>query len=162
MMFDFIVLRRLSWGLLFLLPCVAALSGCNRGAKMVKVSGKVLYKDGTVPKGGVSVVNFTPTKDSTAEIRKSASSPIGPDGSFSLSTIAPNDGVYVGDYAVTITVWPGPMDPRSLVDPKYGSPMLTPFKEKIDHERDDLKYEVERAPGVTGAAAAAAAKPASG
>jgi hypothetical protein len=156
MMFDPSALRRLPALLALVLTCVVVLSGCNRGPKMVQVSGKVLYKDGTVPKGGVCVVNFTPTKESTAEVRKGASGSIGPDGSFSLTTRSPNDGVYVGEYAVSFVVWPGPMDPRSLVMPKYGSAMMTPYKEKIEQSRDDLKYEIEPAPGVTGVAAGSA------
>ena len=155
-MFDSSVFRRLSLSLLFALCCVVACSGCNRGPKMAKVSGKVFYKDGTVPKGGVCVVNFTPTRDSTAEVRKGATGTIGPDGSFSLSTRAPDDGVYVGEYAVTFVVWPGPMDPRSLVLPKYASPMMTPYKEKVEADKSDLKYEIEPAPGGPIAPAAAA------
>jgi hypothetical protein len=147
MMFDSSALRRLSLSLLIVLTCAAAFSGCNRGPKMAKVSGKVLYKDGTVPKGGVCVVNFSPTQDSTAQLKKGASGAIGPDGSFSLTTRLPDDGVYVGEYAVTFIVWPGPMDPRSLVLPKYASPMLTPFKEKIEQDTHDLKYEIEPMPG---------------
>jgi len=125
---------------------------------MVTVSGHVFYKDGTVPKGGVCVVNFSPTQASTAEIRKGASGPIGHDGSFSLSTRAPNDGVYVGEYAVVFSVTPGPMDGRQLILPKYNSPMMTPYKENIQEPRNDLRYEIEPMPGVSGVPVAEAAK----
>jgi hypothetical protein len=151
--------RSLSSVLLFGLLCVIGVGGCNRGPKMVQVSGKVLYKDGTVPHGGVCVVNFIPTPESTAVIKKAASGAIGPDGSFSLTTRTSNDGVYVGEYAVSFTVFPGPMDPRSLVLQKYASPALTPFKVKLDNNTSDLKYEVEPAPGIAGAAAGSASTP---
>jgi hypothetical protein len=154
--------RRLSSASLFCLVCVIAVGGCNRGPKMVQVSGKVLYKDGTVPHGGVCVVNFNPTADSPAEIKKAATGAIGPDGAFSLTTKMPNDGAYVGQYAVTFTVLPGPMDPRSLVMQKYVSPMLTPYKVNLDADKSDLKFEIEpsTAAAAGGAAAEAASKPA--
>jgi hypothetical protein len=154
--------RRLCAVPLFVLLCVITLAGCNRGPKMVQVSGKVFYKDGSVPKGGVCVVNFNPTPDSTAPIKKAASGPIGPDGSFSLTTRTANDGIYVGQYAVTFTVFPGPMDPRSLVLQKYASPMLTPFKVNVDANVSDLKFEIEPAPGAVGAGVSGAPTPEAG
>src|SRR4051794_27151546 len=64
-----------------LLACVAlATSGCNKGPRMYQVSGKVLYKDGSVPKAPVALVRFEPTQNSTAEIRKTATGEIGQDG----------------------------------------------------------------------------------
>src|SRR5262245_23636231 len=100
--------------ILFLLiscSCLLPASGCHGGPAMAQVRGKVLYKDGSVPKGGVCAVNLMPTSASTAEVRKAASSKIGPDGSFELYTRIPGDGVYLGEYAVTFAVWKGPMEP---------------------------------------------------
>ncbi len=147
MMSDLRGFRRLSSVLLLGLLCVIAVGGCNRGPKMVQVSGKVFYKDGTVPHGGVCVVNFNPTPDSTAQIKKVAGGPIDSDGSFSLTTLTPNDGAYVGEYAVTFTVLASPIDPRPLILPKYASPVHTPFKVKIDSDVSDLKFEIEPLPG---------------
>jgi len=129
---------------------------------MVQVGGKVLYKDGTVPHAPVCVINFNPISDSTAEIKKAASGAIGPDGSFSLTTRTANDGAYVGNYAVTFTVFPGPMDPRSVVLQKYTSPGLTPYKVKVDANVSDLKFEIEPAPSATGAGVSGASTPEAG
>jgi hypothetical protein len=68
----------------------------------------------------------------------------------------PNDGCYLGEYAVTFAVFPGPMDPRSLVLPKYTAPGLTPFKVNVEGNMSDLKFEIEPAPGVAGAAVSGA------
>jgi hypothetical protein len=100
------------------------------------------------------VINFNPTPTSTAQIKKAAGGAIGPDGSFSLTTRTSNDGAYVGEYAVTFTVFPAPMDPRSLVLPKYASPVLTPYKVKVEGKMDDLKFEVEPNPAMAGAGGA--------
>src|SRR5438132_166042 len=83
------------------LPCICAMAGCQHGPKKYHVSGKVLYKNGSVPKGGIAVVTFTPAKDSTAEMRRVASSAIGPDGSFDMYTRQSGDGIYAGDYVVS-------------------------------------------------------------
>jgi hypothetical protein len=67
---------------------------------MYDVRGKVLYKDGTVPRGGVAVVRLQPAEGTTAEVRQGATGAIGPDGSFEFYTRAPGDGVYGGKYDV--------------------------------------------------------------
>src|SRR5687767_5499444 len=78
--------------LLLLLVPLSAL-GCSDRLDSAQVSGKVLMKDGSVPQGGVRVVQFVPAKDSTAEIRKGASGEIRDDGSFVAYTRKPGDGV---------------------------------------------------------------------
>jgi hypothetical protein len=135
----------------------ALLSGCNRGPAMYQVRGKVLYKDGSVPKGGVAVVRLQPSASSTAEIRKGASSAIGPDGSFEMCTRMPGDGVYEGDYDVTFAVLKGPMDPTPLIPVKYMSPESSGYNVKVDDDIDDLKFEIEPLPGAPRAAAAGGA-----
>jgi hypothetical protein len=130
-----------------LVAVVAVSSGCNRGPAMAQVSGHVFMKDGSVPKGGVRVVRFEPIKDSTAAVRKAASGPIQDDGSFTMYTQFPGDGVHVGEYAVTFGVMKGPMDPISLIDAKYTSAATSPYKVTVDGDLEGLKYEIEPLPG---------------
>ncbi len=113
---------------------------------MAHVRGKVLYKDGTVPTGGMCVVRFQPTESSTATIRKGASGDIRPDGTFDAWTRIPGDGVYLGEYGVSFAVWTNATDPSSSVLlPKYASPKTTDLKVTVDGDVDDLKFEIERA-----------------
>lgn len=134
------------------LPLVAlalstiALAGCNRGPRMVQVSGKVLYKDGSAPKGGVRVIRFEPSKDAPEETRRVASGQIETDGSFHLFTRKPGDGVFPGEYAVTFTLWKGPRDPVSYVDEKFTASSTTPYHVTIEDDTTDLKFEIEPAP----------------
>jgi hypothetical protein len=113
---------------------------------MSRVSGTVVYTDGSVPTGGLCLVRFEPTDSSTAEIRKGATCDIGPDGSFELFTRVPGDGVYNGDYAVTFEVKKGPMDPISYIPQKYRMASSTPYKVKVEGDKDDYKFEIERLP----------------
>jgi hypothetical protein len=113
---------------------------------MARVSGKVSYKDGSTPRAPLCVITLTPTATSKAEVRKSASSAIEPDGSFDMTTRQPGDGVYLGDYVVTFSVRSKPMDPTtSLIMPKYESPALSPYKLTVDGDKTNLHYEIEPA-----------------
>src|SRR5690242_17080578 len=91
------------WAGIIVMVCAATLSGCS-GREAYPVSGKVTYKDGSVPKGTLAVVLFSPTPYSSATIRKGASGAIGPDGSFEMVTRMPGDGVLRGEYGVTFRI----------------------------------------------------------
>jgi len=135
--------RRRVWGLLGAGLTIALLAGCDRGPAVAQVSGKVVYKNGAAPKAGVSVIHFEPLKDTTAEIRQAAGGSIAADGSFELSTRKPGDGVYLGKYAVTFTVWKAPRDPVSLIKEQYTRSATTPYQITVDSDIHDLVFEVE-------------------
>jgi hypothetical protein len=154
--------RQAAWLVLVLAVVAVAFTGCDRGPAMYQVSGKVLYKDGSVPKGGVAVVRLQPTSGSTAEIRKGASGAIGPDGTFELFTRVPGDGVYEGDYDVTFAIYKGPMDPTPLIPAKYMNPSTSGYTVTVDDDVSDLNFEIEPLPGASGGKASAGAARASG
>jgi hypothetical protein len=110
---------------------------------MYQVSGKVLYKDGSVPKAPVALVRFEPTQDSKAEIRKSATGEIGPDGSFTLYTRKPGDGVFPGEYHVAFTLCKSAVDTKPMIPNKYAYANQTPYTVTVDGNKSDLKYEIE-------------------
>jgi hypothetical protein len=131
---------------LLLFSVLLLVLGCGDRRDAAEVSGSVLMKDGSVPQGGVRVVQFVPAKDSTAEIRKGASGEIRDDGSFVAYTRKPGDGVLLGKYDVTFSVWKSPMDSTSLVDPKFSRASTTPFHVTVENDIDNLKFELEPAP----------------
>jgi hypothetical protein len=114
---------------------------------MSTVTGTVKFTDGTVPQGAVALVQFQPSESSTAEVRKGATGPINPDGTFEMYTRQPGDGVHNGEYVVTFLVRKTVFDTNSLVDSKYVTPHTTPLKVQVDGSTDDLNFEIERAPG---------------
>jgi uncharacterized membrane protein YtjA (UPF0391 family) len=125
---------------------VAGMLGCGGRSGTAQVSGRVLYKDGTVPSGGVCVVQFVPAADSPATIRKAASGEIQKDGWFEAYTRMPGDGVFEGKYVVTFSVWESPTQPKSLIDLKYTKASTTPYHVTIDDDVDDLQFELEPIP----------------
>jgi hypothetical protein len=121
----------------------AMFSGCNRGPAMYQVRGKVLYKDGSVP-SGMGAVHLEPTSASTATIKKVASGAIGPDGTFEMMTRKPGDGVFKGEYVVTIAVVKSATDPTLLSAETYRNAKTTPIAPiTVDHNLSDLKLEIE-------------------
>jgi len=132
-------LRSIFW--LALLALLAS-AGCgSSGPEMVPVGGTVKFSDGTVPQGEVAVVRFEPVQPgdagaggSEAEILKGASSDIGPDGSFTLTTVAPGDGVIPGRYKVCFTVLKTYVGEEPLVPAQYRNAQSTPFEVTVGPE----------------------------
>ena len=142
--------RRLVFWCVSAFAVVPLFVGCQHRPTMYQVSGKVLYKDGSVPHAPVCLVRFEP-RDTTAEIRKTATGPIGPDGSFTLSTRMPGDGVHPGEYNVCFTLCKSAVDTKPLILEKYADPNDTPYKKVVvDKDLSDLKFEIEPLPGTSG------------
>lgn len=119
--------------------------GCGKGQPVAQVSGKINFKDTSLQNAGIRMVRFEPMADTNATIRKGASGTINEDGSFELYTRRPGDGVYLGKYAVTFAFYRGAMDQRSLIPAKFTSAATTPYQVVVDHDRDDLNFEIETA-----------------
>lgn len=116
--------------------------GC--GSPVAQVSGRVEYTDGSPVEGAIKYINFVPTDESTAEVRKAGTSEIQDDGSFALRTRRPGDGVYKGQYAVTFTVLKDPRTGESLIDRRYNMKKLTPFTVDVTGDKDDYVFQLER------------------
>lgn len=108
-----------------------------------------MLKDGTVPHGALCVIRFEPASDTTAQIRKAASSDIQSDGFFEAFTRKPGDGVFLGKYNVVFSIISDPNDSStSLIDKKYTRPDTTPYHVTIEDDVSDLEFELE--PATTG------------
>lgn len=81
----------------FTLVCLAIvtpwISGCGRGPKLYKVSGKVLIDGQPLERGFVQVM---PTD------ARAASGEIGPGGKYTLTTFIDGDGCVLGMHTVTV------------------------------------------------------------
>ena len=135
-------------GLIVLGLCFVA--GCHKGPEMYQVSGQVRLKDGGVPKAPIALIRFEPVKDSSATIRRNATSPIAPDGSFTLFTRKPGDGVNKGEYKVAFTFCKSPVDTKPMVADKYWNPNESPYSVTVDQDLVDQVFEVEMLPGAAG------------
>lgn len=129
------------------------IGGCAKsGPKMVKVSGIVKYKDGTmleVPEHGMASITFDPVDLGAAptsdQPRKGASARIQPDGTFELTTVKPGDGVIPGKYRVMILARRSYTNPSTVMIPlKYTDSRTSGFEVTIDKPRSDLLFELDK------------------
>ena len=112
-------------------------TGCGNPG-MAKVSGTVTFRGTPVPD---AVVQFIPPGKPGAADRTDA------EGRFSLTTLKPGDGAYVGQGRVTITPyveWVGSDNPRPLSRPRpdipdrYRTPDKTPLTAEVVAGRNNV------------------------
>jgi hypothetical protein len=109
----------------------------------VPVTGTVKYSDGSVPQGDVATITFQPA--TSGPDTKGASGTIRADGSFSLTTVKPNDGALPGEYVVTVHVIKGYPGGRSVVAANYTKPDTTPLKAPVESRGENrFDFVVDR------------------
>ncbi|MCA9268541.1 MAG: hypothetical protein KDA41_08720 [Planctomycetales bacterium] len=125
-----------------------ALGGCCFGGPTydtVPVSGTLKYADGTNIEAEVANIQFVPSDLANAGT-KAASGDVRPDGTFTLTTVNPGDGAFVGEYKVTVRVWKTYNGREPLIDSKYEDPGTTPLAAKVEDVSDNhFDFTVERA-----------------
>ncbi len=100
--------------LLLLLLTVVAVTGCG-GNGFVPTGGRITFEDGTpVTSGSVAFE----TDNFMADGR------IKPDGSYTLSSLKPGDGLPPGKYAVSVSSSETDANEKTIfhVDPKFANP----------------------------------------
>ena len=129
---------------------LVVLAGCNRGPKMVPVTGKVIYNGHPLEFG---TVMFQPSHGQAAQ------GDIQPDGTFSLSTHRLNDGVVLGTHKVRIACYEsmrpgaakGPGERslgKPLVPEKYTTFDLSGLTADVsDTSTNDFTFELSGPPG---------------
>jgi len=118
-----------------LVAAIGCLTGCNKGPKVVPVSGIVLIDGQPLTKGSVQVM---PSGS------RAASGTIGPDGRFTLTTNDDGDGCMMGTHPVRVVGNEnvGPTDIRWLAPKKYALPGDSDLTVTIDGPTSDLKIEL--------------------
>jgi hypothetical protein len=131
---------------LFMLVIVA---GCNRGPKMVPVTGKVNYNGRPLEFG---VIMFQPPSGQPAQGQ------IQPDGTFNLSTYRLNDGAVVAKHKVRIACYES-MRPGTVKGPgerTLGKPLVpekyTLFDQSgltadVNETDNEFTFELSGSPG---------------
>jgi hypothetical protein len=124
-------------------------AGCSGPPGMQKVTGKVTYDDGSIPTGEFAMVRFESVAGTHAEGQsKGASGKIGPDGTYTLTTIENNDGAYVGEYKVCFTVLKGYPKGISMVEKKFTEAQTTPHTAKVvKGGPNKFDFTISKAPG---------------
>jgi hypothetical protein len=116
--------------------------GCGSGKPVAQVRGRVVCKNGELPKSSIRQIRFEPTTESKAAVRKGATGAINDDGTFEVYTRRPGDGVHLGEYAVTFAFYKSAMDHQSPIAPELTSSLTTPYRVTVEDDVDDLEFEV--------------------
>jgi hypothetical protein len=125
-----------------LLPLAAVLAiGCggDAGSEMLPVTGAVKNADGSAvsaQQGGK--VLFIP--DGSGE---PAAGGVEPDGSFTMMTEKPGDGVKPGSYKVVLQLWKDYRAGTLAVPEKYGDAATTPLSATVDADHTQFDFVVE-------------------
>ncbi|HEY7427057.1 MAG TPA: hypothetical protein VH682_22670 [Gemmataceae bacterium] len=107
--------------------------GCgNKG--LHPVHGEVHFPDGTPLTHGRVAIN------SVNGIHGASSDPLGPDGSFTLGSFKPDDGVPVGQYTVCVT---GAVQPPASEAEALGPPKYLIHQRFTDPAKSGLTFEVK-------------------
>ena len=122
--------------------CLVVTAGCGN-KRVAQVRGKVIFKNGSMPKAGIRMIRLEPAADTSATIRKGASGSINDDGTFDIYTRRPGDGVYLGTYAVTFTFLKSFTEQQQMIAKKYTVAATTPYHLTVKKNADDLEYELE-------------------
>jgi len=121
------------------------LPGC--GPKYFPVEGKVVWADDTPAKEleGSQVVF------DSSELKISARGTIGADGTFTITTINPDDGVLAGNYKVAIVEERKPVRKDdwsqvhpALLDAKYANHQSSGLTAQVTSGKNQIKLVVER------------------
>jgi len=129
-----------------LLFCLLAV-GCSRGPKVVRVRGTVTYKGQPLVNG---FVMFNPADPQKGHVARGK---IAEDGSFTMSTFEPGDGVMPAEYIITVRSWvpgsgPTPMDEAagvfvtSSIPERYMDPRTSGLKETVGSSAMELNLEL--------------------
>lgn len=120
--------------------------GCAGGeAQPIPINGTVLFRDGGVPHGEISVIRLEPL----AAGARAAIGDIHEDGTFELSTVGGTKGVLPGKYKVTLKVSKTYRPPHvSLVAEKYDKAETSDIEVDVSETSPkSLNFEVDGAEG---------------
>ncbi|MDR0337691.1 MAG: carboxypeptidase-like regulatory domain-containing protein [Planctomycetaceae bacterium] len=119
---------------IFVLLCLA-LSGCGNG--FIPVHGKVTFEDGSpLTQGGIAFSTATFMADGKIQA----------DGSFTLTSSKPGDGLPPGNYTVTISASKTDDKERTiyLVDPKFGDVTTSPLTAEVSGNQKIFDFQVSK------------------
>src|SRR5262245_53787444 len=115
----------------FLTAMILLPAGCNKGPKIVPISGKITI-DNQPLKTGVIMVYQSGYRPASATIQS--------DGSFTFQTLANNDGCLLGEHPITVMSNKiiSPSKTEFYIPQRYGDINRADTKIKIDGKNNDL------------------------
>ena len=121
----------------------ALLVGCGGGDGKLEVTGKVTDAAGAPIKCEGGTILFQPA--ATGEnAGKNATGEVKPDGTFTMMTRIPGDGMQPGQYKVVLQLWKNYNKQELAVPKQYGNPTTTPLEATVDGDNTHFEFKVEQ------------------
>lgn len=114
-------------------------SGCSKHSDLVQVTGTVKNADGSPLVFEAGSVNFQ-----AMEGAGHATGSVQPDGSFTMMTKKPGDGVKPGRYKVAVQLWKSYSKLIPAAAKKYADPMASPLEATVDAGHTHFDFIVEK------------------
>jgi len=128
----------------WLLSIAAALmAGCGGSDGAMQITGVVTDAGGTpIPCEG-GMVLFQPATTGESGSGKHATGEVKPDGTFTMMTRIPGDGMQPGQYKVVLQLWKNYDKQQLAVPKKYGDATTTPLEATVDGDHTHFEFKVE-------------------
>jgi hypothetical protein len=126
-----------------LIVATALLAGCAGGDGKIQVTGMVTGADGSpIPCEGGTIL-FQPATTGENASGKHATGEVKPDGTFTMMTRTPGDGMQPGQYKVVLQLWKNYDKQELAVPKKYGNASTTPLEATVDGDHTHFEFKVE-------------------
>jgi hypothetical protein len=112
--------------------------GCGSSDGRLAVGGTVKHADGSIPQGETAQIWFEPVGEGRA-----ASGDIKDDGSFTMMTQTPGDGVAPGQYKVVLKVLKDYRRQIPAVPQRYTDASTTPLEATVDDDHVHFDFVVD-------------------
>lgn len=126
-----------------LIVAFALLAGCGGGDGKIQVTGVVTNADGSPIPGEGGTVLFQPATSGENASAKHATGGVKPDGTFTMMTKTPGDGMQPGQYKVVLQLWKNYNNQELAVPKKYGNASTTPLEATVDADHTHFEFKVE-------------------
>jgi len=124
-----------------LMSAVALMAGCGGGGA-IQVTGVVKSADGSPIQCESGTVLFQPVVGEGVA-GEHASGAVLPDGTFTMMTKVPGDGVKPGQYKVVLQLWKSYRDGKLAVPKQYGDVTTTQLEATVDADHSEFEFKVE-------------------
>ena len=114
------------------------LVGCGGGDAALQVTGAVTNPDGSPIACESGTVLFQP-----AGSGENASGSVAADGTFTMMTRVPGDGVKPGQYKVVLQLWKSYREGTLAVPKTYGDATTTPLDATVDADHTHFEFKIE-------------------
>jgi hypothetical protein len=114
-------------------------AGCGKSGGLIPVTGTVKYADGsplTIEAGSVIF--------QAAEGTGNANGAVQQDGSFTMMTKKPGDGVKPGNYKVAVQLWKSYRNLTPAIAKKYTDPSTSGLEATVDSSHTTFDFTVEK------------------